>query len=294
MSTKMVKMSKRNIITINEDKCTGCGECIPNCPEGALQVIDGKARLISDLFCDGLGACIGHCPEAAITIEEREAEQYDERRVMENIIKAGKNVVKAHLEHLKGHGQHEYLQQAIEVLKEKNMETPLKQTGHSEKHLPCGCPGSAMRSFAPNTPLTPPSEAGVPLNRGDVGQKAPSTLSQWPVQLMLIPPNAPFLQKRDLVISADCVSYAYGNFHNDFLKDKALLIACPKLDDTEYYLNKLTEMFKVSDIKSITVLHMEVPCCTGLVVLAKKALQASGKKIPLKEITIGIRGDILD
>jgi len=287
MNTKLAKKVKRQIIKIDEDKCTGCGECIPNCPEGALQVIDGKARLISDLFCDGLGACIGHCPEGAIITEEREAEPYEEKTVMANIIKQGKNVILAHLEHLKGHGQDEYYQQAVDFLKEKGIAVPAKEEKHQDRHTPCACPGSAMRSFE--------EEVGCP---SMVAEKKPeakvkATLSQWPVQLMLVPPNAPFLQNRDLVLAADCVSYAYGNFHNDFLKGKALLIACPKLDDTEYYLDKLTQMFRVSDIKSINVLHMEVPCCTGLVVLAKKALQASGKKIPLKETTIGIRGDIL-
>jgi ferredoxin len=289
MITETVNKVKRQIIRIDADKCTGCGECIPNCPEGALQVIDGKARLISDLFCDGLGACIGHCPEDAITTEERQAEPYDERRVMSNIVKQGANVIKAHLEHLKGHGQHEYLNQAVEFLKERNIPLPGKEPGaHKPHHLPCGCPSSSVQTFkrdqAPGTDVTARTAATTP--------KAESALTQWPVQLMLVPPGAPFLQGRDLVIAADCVSYSYGSFHQDFLKGKSLLIACPKLDDTAYYQEKLIEMFKTSDIKSVTVLHMEVPCCSGLVYITKKALVASNRKIPAKEITIGIKGDI--
>ncbi len=141
-------MAKRKIIKIDEKKCTGCSLCIPNCPEGALQMIDGKARLISDLFCDGLGACIGHCPEGAITIEEREAEPYDEKKVMENIVKQGKNVIKAHLEHLKGHGETEYLKQAIQVLKKKGIENPLHRVAaHAHMHGSSGCPGVKVVDF---------------------------------------------------------------------------------------------------------------------------------------------------
>ncbi len=284
MKTATKTKGKRQIIRIDADKCTGCGECIPNCPEGALQIIDDKARLISDLFCDGLGACIGHCPEGAISTEEREAEPYDERKVMANIVKHGENTIKAHLKHLKDHQQNGYLKQALDYLKEKKIKTPIWEE-HKEERLPCGCPGTAIRSFSPK-------KEKVKGEAKPIGT-IESQLTQWPVQLHLVPPNASFLKDRDLVISADCVSYSYGNFHNDFLKDKALVIACPKLDDTEHYLDKLTEIFKVSGVKSITILHMEVPCCLGLVNITKEALEASGRKIPAKEITIGIQGDIL-
>jgi len=283
MKTLTSKKAKRQIIRIDEDKCTGCGECIPNCPEGALQIIDNKARLISDLFCDGLGACIGHCPEGAISTEEREAEPYDERRVMANIVKQGANTIKAHLRHLEDHSQDEYLQQAIDFLNEKHIKVPLEQSGHKESPSPCGCPGSSVRSFAPKKEAEPKSAPSA---------RAESQLTQWPVQLMLVPPGAPFLKNSDLVIAADCVSYACANFHQDFLKGKSLLIACPKLDDTEIYLDKLTRMFKVSDIKSITLVHMEVPCCFGLVHLVKQALANSGKNIPLKEVNVSIQGEI--
>ncbi|MCK5568992.1 MAG: 4Fe-4S binding protein, partial [Spirochaetes bacterium] len=205
---------KREIITIDEEKCTGCELCIPNCPEGAIQIIDGKARLISDLFCDGLGACIGHCPEGAITIEKREAEPYDEKKVMENIIKQGENVIRAHLKHLKDHGEQQYLDEAIEVLKEKNVEVPPVE---SEQQIHSGCPGAKAMTF---------SADGESVET--VGEKRRSELTHWPVQLHLIPPMAPHFQGRDILLSADCVAYSVGDFHRDFLKGNAVTIACPK------------------------------------------------------------------
>ncbi|NQT46270.1 MAG: 4Fe-4S binding protein [Candidatus Omnitrophica bacterium] len=271
-------MAKRKIIKIDDKKCNGCSLCIPNCPEGALQVIDGKARLISDLFCDGLGACIGHCPEGAITIEEREAEAYSETKVMENIVKQGENTIKAHLEHLKEHGEHSLLKEAVEFLKERNFEVP-KLGGHMHGHG--ACPGSKVIDFAKE-------------DKGDStgpAPKVPSQLRQWPVQIMLVPPNAPYFNGADILIAADCVPFAYGDFHNVLLKGKILLIGCPKLDDVGFYTEKLTQIFKDNDVKSVTCAHMEVPCCFGMVQITKEALKASGKDIPLEEIAIGIKGD---
>ncbi|MCL4378256.1 MAG: 4Fe-4S binding protein [Actinobacteria bacterium] len=280
-------MAKRQIIKIDEEKCTGCGNCIPGCPEGALQLIDDKARLISDLFCDGLGACIGECPENAITIEEREAEPYDEVKVMANIVKQGKNVIKAHLEHLKNHNQSDYLDQAVNYLKEKGIANPLEgeaDKGYmTEDRLPCGCPGSRVMDLRDNND----TEENI-----DVKQK--SELRQWPVQITLVPPNAPYLNGADLLIAADCVPFAYGNFHRDFLKGKILLIGCPKLDDAGFYKEKITEILKLNNIKSVTVVHMEVPCCFSLVRLVNDALDASGKDIPLDNINVGVNGEILE
>jgi len=280
-------MVKRNIIKIDEEKCTGCGQCIPNCPEGALQIIDGKARLVSDLFCDGLGACIGHCPEGAIDIEERDAEVYDEERVMENIVKQGKSVIKAHLEHLKDHNQDEYLGQAIDFLKEKGIEVPLDEKpsqGHEHADLPCGCPGSKVMDFREKD--EGPAEGDKPAT------KATSQLRQWPVQLMLVPPNAPYLNGADLLIAADCVPFAHANFHDELLRGKSLLIGCPKLDDAELYVEKITHILKNNEIKSLTVANMEVPCCFGLYELVKNALDASGKDIPFKQVVVGIKGEL--
>ncbi len=280
-------MVKRNIIKIDEEKCTGCGQCIPNCPEGALQIIDGKARLVSDLFCDGLGACIGHCPEGAIDIEEREAEVYDERRVMENIVKQGNNVIKAHLEHLKDHNQDEYLGQAIDFLKEKSIEVPLDEEpsqGHEHTDLLCGCPGSKVMDFREKD--EGPAGDDKPVT------KAASQLRQWPVQLMLVPPNAPYLNGADLLIAADCVPFAHANFHDELLKGKSLLIGCPKLDDAELYREKITHILKNNEIKSLTVANMEVPCCFGLYKIAKDALDASGKNILFKQVVVGVKGEL--
>lgn len=223
-------MAKRKIIKIDESKCTGCGDCIPNCHEGALQIIDGKARLVNDVFCDGLGACLGHCPEGAITIEEREAEPYDEAKVKEALKKEETHKTHAH-------------------------------NG--------ACPGLKVMDF----------KGGA------------SELRQWPVQIKLVPPSAPYLKNADLLVAADCVPFAYADFHGDLLSGKTLLIGCPKLDDAELYVEKLTEILKNNDIKSITCAHMEVPCCFGLVSIVKQALEASGKKIPFCETTIGIKGD---
>jgi len=278
-------MAKRKIIKIDEKKCTGCSLCIPNCPEGALQMIDGKARLISDLFCDGLGACIGHCPEGAITIEEREAEPYDEKKVMENIVKQGKNVIKAHLEHLKGHGATDYLDQAIEVLKEKGIDVPAEETGHhahAHAHGSSACPGVKVVDFRKEH------------KSHKKAKSAPSGISQlrqWPIQIKLVPPAAPYLKGADLLIAADCVAFAYAGFHDDLLKGRILLIGCPKLDDAEFYKEKITGILKDNDIKSITCAHMEVPCCFGLVNIVKSAISDSGKDIPFEEVTISIKGE---
>jgi ferredoxin len=287
---------KRQIICIDEDKCNGCGQCIPGCPEGALQVIDEKARLIGDLFCDGLGACIGTCPQEAITIEEREAEPYDERKVMENIVKQGPNVIRAHLLHLKEHNELELLKTAVGVLREKGIEVPgLNPSAppadvhaasvHGHGHAG-GCPGAAIRDMR---------------NRESVGQQAgPATalvtsqLRQWPVQLQLVNPQAPYFKDADLLVAADCVPFSYGNFHQRFLKDRMMVTFCPKLDRTiDQYIDKLTTLFLHNNIKSVSVVHMEVPCCSGTLLIVQKALERAKKIIPIKEYTISISGEII-
>ncbi len=273
-------MAKRKIIKIDEDLCNGCGLCIPNCPEGAMQMIDDKARLISDLFCDGLGACIGHCPQGAITIEEREAEEYDEKRVMENIVKQGPNVIKAHLEHLRGHGQKDLLGQALEFLKSKKIPVPLEKKNESAKAF-SACPGSRVQDFRDENPASPRSKAAVPSR---------SELRQWPVQIMLVPPFAPYLDNSDLLIAADCVPFAYANFHEEFLRGRTLLVGCPKLDDIDVYKEKFVQIFKNNHIKSVTYAAMEVPCCFGMVGLIQEAIRASAKDIPFHQAVISVGG----
>ena len=303
---------KRKIIRIDETKCTGCGQCIPDCPEGALQLIDGKARLVSDLFCDGLGACTGTCPEGAISVIEREAEPYDEAAVMETIVRQGLPVIRAHLEHLAGHGQVSLYNQAIEYLIEHGLpipdHTPPDRTGHGKpsghepepggeartpacgpdhpghtgSHPFAGCPGAAARSIP---------RPGHP--RPSSGSMVASELRQWPVQLSLLNPGALYFENADLLISADCAPFAYGGFHEDMLKGRILVIFCPKLDpDIDGYIEKLAEIFRRHTIRSIMVAHMEVPCCSGVRYVVDKALQKAGKAIPVKETTITIDGKL--
>jgi ferredoxin len=275
---------KRRVIRIDEDKCNGCGLCIPECPEGAIQIIDGKARLISDLFCDGLGACLGHCPQGAIAIEERDAEPYDERQVMENIIRGGQKVIAAHLRHLKEHSQREYLEQAIAFLKEKSIETPRDWAAEAPQGAR-GCPGSKimdLRGEHEEPGQMPPPTSGK------------SALRQWPVQLHLLSPYAPYFKDAHLLITADCVPFAHPNFHERFLKGKILVILCPKLDNAEeVYIEKLAEVFRHNEIKSITLLHMEVPCCFGLTRIVEEALRRSAKNVVVKEYTISVRGQVI-
>jgi len=269
---------KRKIIKIDEKKCNGCGNCIPDCPEGALQMIDGKARLVSDLFCDGLGACIGSCLQNAITVEEREAEPYDEKKVMENIAKAGENTIKAHLKHLDEHGELKYLIQAIEYLQENNINVPRYK--EESACMPGGCPGSRMLDMREDN------------DDENENAQIKSKLRQWPVQLALINPNAPYFNDAHLLVSADCVPYASANFHNDFLKGKSVVIFCPKLDSgIERYIDKLTLLFKSN--KSVTALRMQVPCCGGITAVLQKAVEKSGKNIEIEETVISLQGEKL-
>jgi len=300
---------KRKIISIDEGKCTGCGQCIPDCPEGALQIIDGKARLVSDLFCDGLGACIGTCPEGAITVIEREAVPYNETTVMATIVKQGAPVIKAHLEHLLGHGQKELYNQAIEFLIEHTIAipdhdnsaairtpapapAPKKPAGigppvHAGHHPFASCPGTEARNIPRNIPRNP--HAGTRQPVAGTG----SELRQWPVQLTLLNADASYFDNADLLIAADCVPFAYAGFHDELLRDKILVIFCPKLDaDIDGYIEKLAAVFSLHAIKSITIARMEVPCCGGVRHVVDRALEKSEKKIPVTEKTITIQGDM--
>jgi ferredoxin len=240
----------RKIIEIDEELCDGCGQCVPGCAEGAIDIVDGKARLASESYCDGLGACLGDCPNGAITIVEREAEDFDE--------------------------------EAVETyLKEK--EHPKEKIGIP---LACGCPSTHVQTLGPMfSHMKTPEKESQP--------RSESTLSHWPVQINLVPPNASFLKGADLLIAADCTPFAYPNFHRDFLNGKVVMVGCPKFDDVEDYILKFTEIFKAADIKSITTLIMEVPCCSGLPMIVKRALDAAGKDIPIEEIVISTRGEIL-
>lgn len=271
---------KRQIIEIDEAKCTGCGLCIPGCPEGALQILDGKARLVSDLFCDGLGACLGDCPEGAITTIEREAEPYNEAIVMENIIKAGPETIKAHLKHMKDHGETEYFEQAVAILLKKGLPIPKVD----EDVCPSGgCPGTAAHAIQREEKPAPTQDFDLK-----------SELQQWPVQLHLINPNAPYLENADLLLAADCVPFAYPNFHQRFMKGKIVINLCPKLDkDIDKYVEKLADIFKNKNIKSINIVRMEVPCCGGTEWIVEKAMEKAGKLIMPRVNVVSIKGEIV-
>ncbi|MDH6357920.1 4Fe-4S binding protein [Parabacteroides sp. PF5-9] len=278
---------KRTIIKINEDLCNGCGICVNGCHEGALQLIDGKARMISDLYCDGLGACIGDCPVGAIDFEEREAEPYDEIAVMERLVPKGEKTIRAHLTHLKDHNETELLAQGLRYLKEHNIAIDIDMENNHKQSSNCGqpfaaCPGSREMSFAPVNTAIPTTNS-------------PSQLRQWPVQLHLLNPQSGFFQGADVVLAADCTAYAYGGFHDRFMRNRTLAIACPKLDSNkEVYVSKIAEMIDRAQINTLTVVIMEVPCCGGLLQLVKMALEQASNKVPVKKVVIGIQGEIIE
>jgi len=240
----------RKIIKIDDDLCNGCGNCVPACAEGALEIIDGKARVIADIYCDGLGACLGECPTGALTIEERQADEFDEHAVEEML-----------------------------AVQEKTAAAP--------KVLPMaagGCPSSRMvQNFES-------AAAAAPM----AGEPVESALSHWPVQIMLVPPTAPFLKGADLLVLADCVPVAFPTLHRDFLHGKRVMLGCPKFDNAEAYIDKFAQICKQSGIRSITAVVMEVPCCAALPVIVQKGMQRSGVKLPLEEVVISVRGQILE
>jgi len=239
----------RKIIQIDEEKCDGCGVCVPSCAEGALQIVNGKARLAAEKYCDGLGACLGECPNDALHVIEREAEDFDEKAVEEHL---------------------------------------MSKAAHQEEPatMACGCPSAHIQSFAPADSR---QEAHRPAAYGD----APSALTHWPVQIRLVPPSAPFLKGADLLVAADCTPIAYPNFHRDFLRGKAVMVGCPKFDEAQAYIQKFADIFNTAGIKSIEVVTMEVPCCQGLPMIVKKGLEISGKRIPLSQVIISTKGEVL-
>ncbi len=291
---------KRTIIKIDEELCNGCEACVSGCHEGALQMIDGKARMVSELFCDGLGACIGDCPVGAITLEEREAEPYDEIATLERMIPKGEKTIIAHLKHLKDHGETDYLKQGVSYLRSQGVQVDFAQV-HNHGSAGCapknvsavhshgggGCPGSREMSFGPA------AVSGFKMS-SPVASESVSQLRQWPVQLHLLNPEAAYFRNADVVLAADCVAYSLPDFHDRFLAGKTLAIACPKLDSSqESYLEKLKNMIVYSNINTLTVVIMEVPCCGGLLRLAQKAVAEAGRKIPVKLAVVGVKGDIL-
>ena len=235
-------MPQRMIVRIDEDKCNGCGQCVTACAEGALEIVDGKAKLVSESYCDGLGACLGTCPEDAIIVEEREADPFDEEAV----------------------------------------ERHMAQKAAPKQEQPFVCPGAKARVIQRDASAQPERATDA----------APSELTQWPVQLTLVPASAPYFQDAELLLTADCVPFALNNFHGQLLHGKAIAIACPKLDDVDAHIAKLTQVLTQSSVRSVTVVHMEVPCCFGLMHIAQQAVAACGREVPIREITVTISGEI--
>jgi ferredoxin len=240
----------RKIIEIDEELCDGCGLCVPSCAEGALEIVNGKAKLVAEVYCDGLGACLGECPTGALSVTEREAEEFDEEAVEE-------------------------------FLNIKAKETPAQ-----EETMACGCPSSQIQAF-------PPTGACEGANQPVSQEREDSTLAHWPVQIKLVPPTAPFLKRADLLVAADCTSVAYPNFHRDFIKGKAVMVGCPKLDNAEEYVQKFADVFNAAGVKSVTVVVMEVSCCQGLPVIVQKGMEKAGKKIPMEKVVINPRGGLM-
>ncbi len=248
--------STRKIIRIDEEKCDGCGLCVPSCAEGAIRIVDGKARLVAEKYCDGLGACLGQCPRGALTVVDAEADPFDAEAAKE-LVRAGMGQGSASSHH---------------------------QKTDEDRTLPCGCPSTLMQTFAPQTKC---DEANIPVSQPGSGVSA---LTHWPVQIRLVPPTAPFLRGADLLVAADCTPVAYPRFHDDLLRGKTVLLGCPKFDDTEAYVQKFAEIFRTAEIKSVTIVVMEVPCCQGLPVIVRKAMALAGKTIPIEVVVITSRG----
>lgn len=235
-------MGLRNIVIIDEDKCNGCGQCVTACAEGAIEIIDGKAKLINEIYCDGLGECLGHCPEDAITVEKREAAEFDEKATEEHLARQKKEKARASFQ----------------------------------------CPGMAARQMEPQDDESEPQTADVR-----------SQLTHWPVQLTLLSPNAPCFNDTDLLLVADCVPFAMGDFHSSLLKDHSVAVGCPKLDNVDFYIEKVSAILKANKLRSLTVVHMEVPCCSGLTHIARESIKLSGVKMPFEDITVSLKGKVL-
>lgn len=263
----MIK-KKRKIINIDEEKCNGCGQCLPGCPEGALRIVDGKARLVRESYCDGLGACLGHCPQGALQVYEREADEYDANAVLAHLEKQSPGLAEKHREHLRAHGMGELVRKQDISLK--------------------GCPSEKVSCWGKENG----AESSGPNDMEESGSSG-SALCHWPVKLHLIPPAADFLKNADLLLVADCVPFAYGNMHKDFIKGKAVAAGCPKFDDIEAYADKIQQILESVIIRSITVVYMEISCCSGLIRIVRDALVKSGNDIPFEAVLIGVNGDVI-
>lgn len=245
----------RKIIEIDEELCDGCGQCVPDCAEGSLQIIDGKARLVEDKLCDGLGACLGSCPQGALKIIEREADEFDE--------------------------------EAVEKFLEKKKQEEKQTAGKRPLSTGGGCPSARLQTFTPQSPC---QSANIPVNQGNTA----SALTHWPIQIRLIPPTAPFLKNADVLIAADCTAVAVPGFQEKYLQNKVVMMGCPKFDDAEGYIEKFADIVNTANLNSITILIVEVPCCSAMNVIVRKAFEKAGKSVPVEQITVSTRGEELE
>ena len=266
----------RKIVRIDASRCDGCGQCIPACAEGAIALVDGKARLSADVLCDGLGACLGECPQGAIAVEEREAEAFDEGAVQAHLARRGHPEPAAHAPAPAAHAPASAAPRAR-----------LAVLGHGSGPEGGGCPGSRPMTLPRRGPAAAPANGP-----SRPGAAAESGLGQWPVQLHLVPANAPYFRGADLLVAADCVPFAYPRFHDDFLAGRAVVVGCPKLDDLPAYVEKLGRIFAANEIRSVTVVRMEVPCCGGISTAARRSLAAAGRDVPLRDVVVGVDGEL--
>jgi Pyruvate/2-oxoacid:ferredoxin oxidoreductase delta subunit len=262
---------KRKIVNIDNEKCNGCGECVEACAEGAIELVDGKARLVAEHYCDGLAACLGECPQGAITMVERDAEDFDPDAV-ENYL-AHKGNPKSQTLNSKSDQDAVNLKSQISNLKSSD-----------DDALPCGCPSTQLQMFQARCGCADESKTET---------RHQSTLTHWPVQIKLVPPTAPFLKNADLLVVSDCVPVAYPNFHEDFLKGKVVLMGCPKFDDIDEYIKKFADIFRIAGIKNITIAIMEVPCCSKMPLIVQKGMELAGKSISTEVVVVNARGDII-
>lgn len=278
----------RKIIEIDEERCDGCGICVPNCHEGALQIIDGKARLISELFCDGLGACIGHCPHGAITVTEKEADKYSETEVMRIMISKPRAVLAAHLNHLQEHKALEYLTIALDFLESNGIDGSSLLKNSEKENPACGCASTHAKELRKTYNLEL-------IKNTTADDRHESWLEQWPVQLHLVNPSAPYFKGKELVILSTCSPVASANIHEDYIRGRSVVVACPKLDYTDPYAEKLAEIFEYSMTPKVIIVIMEVPCCRGLSAIVERATAISGRlDMVVEEHTLSLEGNLLN
>jgi NAD-dependent dihydropyrimidine dehydrogenase PreA subunit len=280
LTEELTMKMKRKIVSIDSEKCNGCGECVDACAEGAIELVNGKACLVAELYCDGLAACLGECPQGAITMVEREADAFDPDAVEKHLFHTANDNLQIRNSKSDGNttNRKSEIGNRIDAQEISNLQS------NGDAALPCGCPSTQLRMFQ--------AACGCS-NESINGTRQPSTLTHWPVQIKLVPPTAPFLKNADLLIASDCVPVAYPNFHEDFLKGKVVMMGCPKFDDIDEYTTKFADIFRAANIKSVTIAIMEVPCCSKMPLIVQKGMELAGKTISAEVVIVNARGSII-